>query len=1011
MPQTAQYEHGGSAGYGTLAAAAAGFYGLGLLALAAPYVVPEFRWDGDIISRAVLLAYPKGRETVLYLLACVLIPALTFVTVRVWRRMPSRIPPRLDALTHLPLAAWAGFLVTGRGLLWAWLLGALLFHLLLRAVLLLTGPRQSEAAMPESSVAPPTLHLTDENIRARHAFTTAWARVLLAGAACGLTLFPRFLAAMDPKFAAWCRTLLGMTLLCLLWIILSALPLPRLGKTPARRATALSSAFLPLTLLLLRHFRPGDRTYFHLLATAAGIASVAWLGLLLLRRRGREKPETPPAGMRSKTFWWVVVPLAIYAIGYIHETAGQVDLYHEGERIVPPMATTRGAVPYRDVFLWHGLFENDLKGRLAFGLVEESVAGMRRFEAILEPLSALAFLLLAQACLGSPLGGLAAALLLMHWVAPPNVRYLLPYLAFALLAVWLRRRAEGFAGPAAAGALASLAVFHSLDGGMGALASAILILGYGVVRYPEGRLDRQAVRAAKQAGAFLGGVLAGALVPLTWLTTQGALIPFFQVSGEIVFGLSDRSSHPYATLMPVVGQPEKLLVTYLPALLILWGLGHLAARSTASGMRRVMPTLIVPLAGALVFYRAVIRRPDMDHVIKVTPLIFLVLLMLMLHHAASLVAAGSRPSRRVMALIALLPLCGLFVLLGVYQRETAPGQSIQALKREPPLISGPDEPMRQLRLNRAGYGVAAREHSARWIEGVAGFLHQNLSPGEPFYDFTNKGLFHFLADRPCPTRYVQTTYAASRAAQQEVVADLAQQRPRYVTFPSGNMRKYDYDRILHPVRHPLITRFLYRQYRPFTVIGDTILLVRQGEPGHPRTAELDVFLEHESFDSDLGQLPRLLAQTAVSHATVRDWEAAGIANQWRRFGPVRAASRVEGNSFHFTTGDRATQPRLTSPPLALQPADADALILRLSADEDLEVVVYYRPEIDDQFTNRARLAFNITGDGQVRDYRVDLGLMPNWAWRGQLDSIQVRIHENTGPLRIERIKLVKFAAE
>ncbi len=1011
MPETAPFDHSLPAGYGTLAAAAAGFYGLGLLALAAPYAGPEFSWDGDIISRAVLLAYPKGRETVLYLLACILIPLLTFVTVRVWCRLASRIPPRLDALAHLPLAGWAGYLLTGREPLWAWLLGALLVHLLLRALLLLTGRERMESAMPVSGAVPPTVRPADEQNGPRQAFTTAWARVLLAGTACGLTLFPRFLATMDPKFAAVSRTLLGMTLLCVLWIILSALPLPQLGKTPARRATAISSAFLPLTLLLLRHFMPHDRTYFHYLVTAAGIGSIVWLGVLLLRRRGDGDTETPRTRKRSRTFWWVVVPLAIYAIGYIHETAGRVDLYHEGERIVPPMATTRGAVPYRDVFLWHGLFENDLKGRLAFGLVEESVAGMRRFEAILEPLAAVAFLLLAQACLGSPLGGLAAALLLLHWVAPPNVRYLLPYLAFALLAVWLRRRGQGLAGPAAAGALAALAVFHSLDGGMGALVSAVLILGYGVLRFPEGSLDRQAVRAAKQAGAFIGGALAGALIPLTWLMTQEALIPFFQVSGEIIFGLSDRSSHPYATLLPVLGRPAKLLVTYLPAILILWGLGHLAARSTASGLRRVMPTLIVPLAGALVFYRAVIRRPDMDHVIKLTPLIFLVLLMLMVHHAASLAAARSRPARRIVALIVLLPLYGLFVLLGLYQAETAPGQTIQALKREPPLISGPDDPMRTLRLERAGYGVADVEHSARWIEGVADFLQQNLDPGEPFYDYSNMGLFHFLADRPCPTRYVQTTYAASRAAQEEVVAALEDQRPRYVTFPSGNMRKYDYDRILHPLRHPLITRYLYRQYRPFTVIGDTILLVLQEEPGHLRTEELDVFLEHESFASDLGQLPRLFAETPVSHATVREWDAAGIDGLWRRTGPVRAASKVVGNSFAFTTGDRAKQPRLTSPPLALQPDQADALVLRLSADEDLEVVLHYRPEVDEQFTNRARLSFTVTGDGAARDYRVDLGLMPNWAWRGPLGSIQIRIHENTGPLSIEWIRLVKFAAE
>ncbi len=999
MPKNTQRDIPLPAGFGTLVAAAAGFYGLGLLALAAPHTGPEFSWDGDIISRAVLLAYPKGRETAIYLLACLLVPLLTFTAVFVWRRLASRISPRLDALAHLPLAAWALFLCTERGSLWVWLLGGLLAHLLLRLALLTAGRHDPAPAVEQVP--------TDPEPQVSPAWTTAWARVILAGTACGLTLLPRFGATMDPKLAALGRTMTGVALLCALWLLLAAMPLPRLGQTWRQRATTLSWPFLPLTLLLLRHFMPYDRTVFPYLFAAVLLASIIWLAILLLRHRGVE----PATTSRHRGFWWVVVPLAIYAIGYVHETAGRVDLYHEGERIVPPMATTRGAVPYRDVFLWHGLFENDLKGRLAFSLVDESVAGMRRFDAILEPLAAVAFYLLARACLGSPLGGLAAALLLLHWVAPPNARYVLPYLAFALLAGWLREKGQGPAATAAAGALAALAVFHSLDGGMGALLSAVLILGYGVLRFSRGPLEQRTALAAKQAGVFIAGAAAGALIPLTWLMTQEALLPFIRVSSEIIFGLSDRSSHPYATLMPVLGRPAKLLVTYLPAIVILWGLGHLAARSPASGLRRAMPTLVVPLAGALVFYRAVIRRPDMDHVIKLTPLIFLVLLMLIVHHGRGLLRGRRSLARRVVSVAALVPLSALLILLGFYQSETAPGRSIQALKREPPLISGPDDPMRELRLIRAGHGVADVENSARWIEGVANFLHQNLEPGEPFYDYTNMGLFYFLADRPCPTRYVQTTYAASRAAQQEVVADLVEAQPRYVTFPSGNMRKYDYDRILHPLRHPLITRYLYRHYRPFTVIGDTIILTRNEEPGHLRTEELEVFLEHESFASHLGQLPRLFARTPVSHATVREWDATGIASQWRRRGPARAASRIEGENFVFTTGSHAKQPRLTSPPLDLAPADADALLLRLSADEDLEVVLHYRPDTDVHFTNRARVSFIVTGDGMARDYRVDLGLLPNWAWRGRLASIQLRIYEQTGPLRIERIKLIRFAAD
>ncbi len=983
-------------GYGTLAAACAGFYALGLCALAAPHLGPRFTWDGDIISRAVLLAYPKGRETWIYLLACLLVTLCTATAVLVWQRRAARRSPRLDALAHLPLAGWAGYLVTGHGPLWAWLLGSLLLHLLLRLLL----PARSASTDTRPSNDDPCPATLDP------AWTTAWARVILAGVACGLTLFPRLGGGLDPKYAALGRSALAVTLLIGLWLLLAALPLPRLGQTIRQRAIPLSGPFLPLTLLLLRHFRPDDRILFPFLATALSMVSVLWLARLLYRGQKENQGKTET---RALGFWWVMVPLALYAIAYTHETTTRVDLYHEGERIVPAMATSDGAIPYRDVFLWHGLFENDLKGRLAFALVEESVAGMRRFEAILEPLAAVAFFILAWACLGSPLGGLAAALLLLHWLAPPNLRYILPYLAFAILAGWLRRRGGGLAAPAIAGALASLAVFHSLDGGMGALASALLIIGFAATLNSGGGLAQRAGLAGKQMVALAAGAAAGALVPLIWLLTQGALMPFLQASSEIVLGLADRSSHPYAQLMPVVGKPTKLLVTYLPAMLILWGLGHLVARSFSPGLRRALPTLAVPLAGALILYRAVIRRPDMDHVIKLTPLVFLVLLMLVVHHGSGLLARRAGPSRRLVSLLALLPLAWFLVLLGFHQSEPATGRSLQALKREPPLLADPDYPMRELGVDRAGYGVADAEHSARWIEGVVTFLQQNLAPHEPFYDFTNMGLFHFLAQRPCPTRFVQTTYAATRAAQREVVEQLAEKRPRFVTFPSGNMRKYDYDRILHPLRHPLITRHLYRHYRPFTVIGDTILLVLKDEPEHHREDALDLFLRNEPFTSNLGHLPRLFAEQPVSQATVREWDAGSIATQWRRTGPVRAASRLEGDRFVLTTADPSRQPRLTSPPLGHEPSGNDALVLRLSADQDLALEVFYRPESDEHFTNRSRLTLLVLGDGVSRDYRVDLGLLPNWVWRGRVASVQLRIDENACPLHIERMALLRLA--
>ena len=72
-------------------------------------------------------------------------------------------------------------------------------------------------------------------------------------------------------------------------------------------------------------------------------------------------------------------------------------MHHEGEILAPWNALTAGAVPFRDIYVQHGLFQNLGKGWLAERLFGVSVASLRATEHLLGPLGHLALYLVGLA--------------------------------------------------------------------------------------------------------------------------------------------------------------------------------------------------------------------------------------------------------------------------------------------------------------------------------------------------------------------------------------------------------------------------------------------------------------------------------------------------------------------------------------------------------------------------------------------------------------------------------------
>ena len=95
------------------------------------------------------------------------------------------------------------------------------------------------------------------------------------------------------------------------------------------------------------------------------------------------------------------LPVFIYLLTYSGNIHGNIDLFHEGERLAPLNEMLRGGVPFRDIYVQHGLFQNAYLAWFGGQFFEPTLFGLRTMERILNPLGYVALYLLGLQVFGA----------------------------------------------------------------------------------------------------------------------------------------------------------------------------------------------------------------------------------------------------------------------------------------------------------------------------------------------------------------------------------------------------------------------------------------------------------------------------------------------------------------------------------------------------------------------------------------------------------------------------------
>ncbi|MYK16811.1 hypothetical protein F4055_01400 [Candidatus Poribacteria bacterium] len=553
---------------------------------------------------------------------------------------------------------------------------------------------------------------------------------------------------------------------------------------------------------------------------------------------------------RSYKVWWrgftyVILPVFIYLLTYVNGIHGKIDLFHEGERLAPLNEMLRGGIPFRDIYIQHGVFQNAYLAWIGGQLFEPTLFGLRSMEDILGPLGYVALYLLGLQVFR---GGFFTAFICVviasgteFWVSP---RHSLGLISFAFVASFLKdgRLRERFVTPIfrlswkllLAGLFASLAFWYSTEIGLYTLAAVgLFLLGYTFLQNEISIRER-----FLPLMSYGCGVLLGFLPVCIYFLAHGALDDviwnsYIQCRYQLeTWGLAFPSLSEMLTLLSTDGWHAFVFSEgfrwYLPIGVFLTLAAYLTYRHLSGTPSTHTLQLLLLLLGGIAFFRTALGRSDSGHLIYGATFLWLLCLLPleggilgMFRTLVSFVTGKVRWHHALRAAWVLIPTVIFCWYVGeAHQPLVGLSGKWQRLHQNPfKQRVVPEE------LARAGR-VDIPDDQVAQIQKVVAYIQENTTEDEKIFDFTSQGAYYFFANRPGVTRFHQVSYASTPAMQHEVIAALEQDRTQLVLFKTGGW--FDaVDAIPVEERHPLIAAYLQANYELAVNINDTEILLRK----------------------------------------------------------------------------------------------------------------------------------------------------------------------------------------
>ena len=558
-----------------------------------------------------------------------------------------------------------------------------------------------------------------------------------------------------------------------------------------------------------------------------------------------ESGKTPFGDYRLAKFGrigleYVILPISIYLLTYSGNIHGNIDLFHEGERLAPLNEMLHGGVPFRDVYVQHGLFQNAYLAWVGGQLFEPTLFGLRTMERVLNPLGYVALYLLGlQVFRGRFLTAFICMLIASGTAFSVSARHSLGLMSFAFAATFLTRPQVTSKGCTfswkllLAGLFTSLAFWYSTEIGLYTLgAIGLFLLIYGL---------QSGIAARKRPLPLISyscGVMLGFLPVGIYFLSHGALDDaiwnsYIQCRYQLAtWGLAFPSLSKTLTLLSSDGWRAFIFSEgfrwYLPVCIFLIVAAYLTYRRLSGTYSANTMKLLLLLLGGVAFFRTALGRSDGGHLTFGATFLWLLCLLPLeggifsMFRVGLLSVRGKIPWHAALkAAWVLIPTVIFCWYVGEVHHPLAGFNAKWERFRQNPF----KQRVVSEELARAG-AVDVPDDQVEQIQKVVAYIQENTEPNENIFDFTSQGAYYFFANRPGVSRFHQVSYASTPAMQQEVVSALEQDKTRLVIFKTGGW--FDgVDGIRVEERHALIAAYLQDNYEPAININSTEILMRK----------------------------------------------------------------------------------------------------------------------------------------------------------------------------------------
>ena len=570
-------------------------------------------------------------------------------------------------------------------------------------------------------------------------------------------------------------------------------------------------------------------------------------------------------GYRTTKIWrggleYILLPIFIYLLTYSGNIHGKIDMFHEGERLAPLHEMLHGAVPFRDIYIQHGLFQNAYLAWLGSQLFEPTLFGVRSMEDILDPLGYVALYVLGlQVFRGRFLTAFICVLIASgteFWVTARHSLGLISF-AFVANAVTHFQRTRPNKVPTyvwkllLAGLSTSLAFWYSTEIGLYTLGAIGLFLVIYVLqggfRTESGRERGGTPRQReKREGEYLPPLISYGCGVLFGFFSVGIYFLWHGAFDDLIWNSYIQCRYQLATwglAFPSLSETLALLSTagwdafifsegfrwYLPICIFLIVAGYLTYRCLCGTVSEPNAMkLLLLLLGGIAFFRTALGRSDSGHLIYGATFLWLLCLFpleggifKMFRVCLSFLKGNGRWQSALKAAWVLIPTVIFCWYVGEAHQPLAGFREKWQRLRQNPF----KQQIVTQELVRAGR-VDIPDDQVAQVQKVVAYIQENTTQDEKIFDFTSQGAYYFFANRLSVTRFHQVSYASTPGMQQEVISALETDKTRLVIFKTGGW--FDaVDGIPVEERHPLIAAYLQANYELAVDINDTEILMRK----------------------------------------------------------------------------------------------------------------------------------------------------------------------------------------